>query len=145
MEALPKPVEIFKKITQVSSYTKEDIVIVKDFIFTSVVNLKVELTKYIASADFKEDPEVFQDRLEYYADINGGLMALADAVHDRAFYFSYKDLLETKMVGTTKLTSADREVFAKGELADLRATRKDLEQMASNISGRLYRCRAYRR
>lgn len=146
MQELPTSAEILRKIPALknSDTTQTDEIRKWTFEKTQIIQDTVSL--FIEKENLKEDPDIYQERLYRYHLLCGGMSGLAEALYERTRYLIFKDLTENSRTATTdnkaKLTAGDRELYAKGQVSDLKGLVTSLNNMASNLESRLYGCRA---
>lgn len=137
---MPTTSEIFKKCMDIRNSDKIKVEDIRTWMLKNTLLVKNQITKFFEETDFREDPEVCQDRLHKFHMILAGMSGLADGLYERAVFLQYKELTEESrdaaVKGRQKLTAGDREVYARGEVSDIKALRKDLEETLSNLEMR---------
>lgn len=142
---LPTGQDIFNNLKVLRNAQHKDVETLRDWVFGKTEALKSVISQFIEANDYSEDPDVYSVRLLKYHHLNAGMMGLVEGLHERAIYLPYKDLTEASRTAsstnTMKLTAGDRELYAKGEAADLKGLRKDLEETQRNLWERIQLCR----
>jgi hypothetical protein len=149
MLELPTSSEIFAKLPLLKHSNKVQVDDIRKWVFDKTQVLQDTITTYIEKGDYKEDPDVYQERLYKYHLLCGGMSGLVAALYERAYYLHFKDLTENSRTATTdnkaKLNAGDREAYAKGEVSDIKGLRTLLDEVISNLETRLYGCRTNNR
>lgn len=149
MKELPTSAEILASIPKLKNSDKAKVESLRDWTFEKVQILQDTITTYVEKTDYKEDPDVFQERLYRYHLLAGGMLGLVTALYERAYYLHFKELTEnnTAVSATTatKLNAGDRDSYAKGEVSDIKGLKALLEEVINNLQSRLYGCRSNRK
>lgn len=142
---LPTSAEIFARLPKLKDADTKVVDELRKWVFESTSLIKTSVAAYVEHTDYKEDPEVYINRLYRYHLLLGAMSGLVEGLYERAIFLPYKDLTETArssaVVTKQKLTAGDREIYAKGEASDLKALKKDIEETLSNMEMRLWGAR----
>jgi hypothetical protein len=142
----PTSAEIFAKIQLLKEIDADKLETLRTWVFENTQEIKSSISKFIEKIDYKEDPELYTERLYKYHLLCGGMAGLVEGLYEKAIFLPYKELTEDSRnaasVNKQKLTAGDREIYAKGRASDLKALRRDLEETISNLSLRIYGSRA---
>jgi hypothetical protein len=149
MTNLPTASDILARIPTVRSLQINELDPIRTWVFEKTQALQDDITRYIEKGDYKEDPDVFQERLYKYHLLCGGMSGLATSLYEKAYFLHFKDITENSRTASTdnkaKLTAGDREIYAKGEVADIKGLKTLLDEVIKNLETRLYGCRTSNR
>ncbi len=143
---LPTGQDILGKIRKLETANSDTLLEIKDWTFDKAEALSYLFQKFIVAFDFKEDPEVFQNRLLKYHNIVSGLIGLSSGMYDRAHKLEADNLRINQDPAVKKaMTATDKELHIKGVTAHFRALKISLEELEKNIEQRLFSTRVNRR
>ena len=147
---LPTSAEILARIPRIKGSTETDVEELRKWVFEKTQILQENITTFIEKTDLREDPDIYQERLYRYHLLLGGMSGLVAGLYERAHYLSFKKLTEetrtaTAAVSKKALNAGDRELYAKGDVSDLKALRNLLDGVIGNLESRLYGARAANR
>lgn len=140
MNDLPTSAQILQMIPKLKTTSLEEAEGIRDWAFEKAQIFQDTVSKFIEKVEIKEDPDIYQERLYRYHLLCGGLSGLSEALYERIKFLVFKDITEESKE-TKKLTANDRELYAKGQVADIKGLVTSLNNMASNLESRLYGCR----
>lgn len=133
---LPTGQDIFNQLRKINDCKNlKDLQTLKDWAFKTIEIIKNVISQCIEKNEYREDPDLYQERIVRYHYLNSGLMGFVDGLYDKAMFLEYKELLDNMAV--QKLTAGDRELYAKGSCADLKGLKRDLEETQRNLWERI--------
>lgn len=143
---LPTNTEIIKKMHALKASNETETEEIREWTFQQAEALQEAIQKYVEDAELKDDPDVYHTRLYRYHQTCGGMVGLVEALYERARYLAFKELTENSRTATTdnkaKLTAGDRELYARGQVSDIKGLVVTINSLASNLDHRLYGARS---
>jgi len=140
---LPDIEVLFDNMLATTEATETELQVIRNYLSSAAKNFVSAMKGIDDSSFFRDEPTVQEENLRNYHLITGGLIGLTNSVIKRLKFLSYFQLtdeakdLDVKLDKKKGLTVGDRENYSRGKCAFEESLLAQLENIQSNINGRL--------